>query len=378
MSIKNAISIEDLRKIAKQKLPRMVFDYIDGGADDEITLRRNHERYKDIELVWNSLQDISKIDCSAKVFGQDSRLPLLIAPTASSRLFSPKYGEKAVANAAHNKGLVYSISTIGSTSIEEISKLNQSPKLFQIYVWKDRGLVREIIARAKEAGFTGIILTVDVPVAGNRERDPRNKFSIPPKPSIEVAMQVLAKPQYLFDMAISGPITAANFTNINHNGGIIDFINSQFDRSVTWKDAEWMHNEWGGEFAIKGISTPKDAENCLKIGVNHIWISNHGGRQLDTSPATIDTLPAIAQKIAGRGQIIIDGGIRRGTDILKALALGANAVAIGRPYLYGLAAGGQKGVEKAIDILETELLRAMALCGITNLSQINSNLIFKK
>jgi L-lactate dehydrogenase (cytochrome) len=376
MSIKNAISIADLRILAKNRLPKMVFDYIDGGADDEITLARNVSRFRDRSLVWCALTDISVIDTNAKVMGAQSALPFFISPTASSRLFSPKGGEIAVAKAAEKFGIPYSISTIGSTSIEDVAAATKGPKFFQIYVWKDRGVVKDIIARVKAAGFDGIILTVDVPVAGNRERDPRNKFTIPPKPNLSVAMQMLSRPAYLLDMVSSGKIDAANFKHIKTDGGgIIEFINNQFDRTVTWKDAEWMRKEWGGKFAIKGIATAKDAQNCLDIGTDAVWISNHGGRQLDTSPATIDTLPAIAEQVKGRAEIILDGGIRRGTDIVKALAMGATSVAIGRAYLYGLGAAGQVGVEKALEILQGELLRDMALCGAKNISEITRELV---
>lgn len=375
MNIHNAISINDLRNIAKSKLPKMVFDYIDGGADDEITLGRNVSRFSQYELYWRALCDISNIETSTKIMGKEAKLPFFISPTASSRLFAPRHGEIAVARAAQEFGIPYSISTIGSTSIEDIAAQIKGPKFFQIYVWKDRGLVREIIERVRAAKFDGIILTVDVPVAGNRERDPRNKFTIPPKPNLTVALQMLARPNYLFDMISTGKIEAANFREIKHDGGIIEFINNQFDKTVTWEDAEWIKQTWGGQFAIKGISTATDAKKCLEIGADAVWISNHGGRQLDTSRATIDTLPAIADAVAGRAEIILDGGIRRGTDIIKALALGATSVAIGRAYLYGLAAGGQKGVEKALSILETELRRNMALIGANNITKLTKELV---
>lgn len=369
------ISINDLRLAAKKRLPRMVFDYIDGGAEDEISLGRNVSRFREIELVWRSLVDISKIETLVEILGKKSELPFFISPTASSRLFSPRGGEIAVAMAAEKFGVPYSISTIGSTSIEDISKAYKGPKFFQMYVWKDRALIEEIIERAKAADFDAIILTVDVPVAGNRERDPRNAFTIPPKPNLKVISQVLPKPGYLLDMALSGKIEAANFKHIKHNGGIIDFINTQFDRSVTWKDVEWLKQKWGKKLAIKGIAMPEDAIRCVEHGADAVWVSNHGGRQLDTSPATIDLLPPIADAVAGKTEIIFDGGIRRGTDILKALAMGANSVALGRAYLYGLAAFGQKGVEKALAILKDELLRDMALVGARNIGEIDKSLL---
>jgi L-lactate dehydrogenase (cytochrome) len=370
------ISIADLREHARRRLPRMVFDYIDGGADDEITLGRNTARFRDYELLWSVLTDVSGIDTSANVFGQAVSTPIIIAPTASSRLFNPRAGERAVARAAHAHGLLYSVSTLASTSIEDIARETPGPKLFQIYVWKDRGLVREILQRAKAAGFVGIVLTVDTPVAGNRERDPRNHFSIPPQVSLHTATQALARPGYLFDLTTTPSIRAENFAHIAGGvGSIVDFINTQFDRTITWRDAAWMREQWDGAFAIKGVGRPSDATQCIDIGADAVWVSNHGGRQLDTAPATIDLLRPIADALDGRGQIILDGGIRRGSDIAKALALGASAVAIGRPYLWGLAAFGETGVSRALDILTSELQRTMALLGRTRIAALGPDII---
>jgi len=369
-------SIADLRDHARRRLPRMVFDYVDGGADDEITLRRNTARFLDYELLWDVLRDVSSIDTSANVMGLAVSAPIIIAPTASSRLFNPHAGERAVARAAHAHDLLYSVSTLASTSLEEIAQETPGPKLFQVYVWKDRGLVREILQRAKAAGFVGIVLTVDTPVAGNRERDPRNHFSIPPKVNIHTAAQALARPGYLFDLTTTPPIRAENFAHIAGGvGSIVDFINTQFDRTVTWRDAAWMREQWDGAFAIKGVGRPSDAAQCIDIGADAVWVSNHGGRQLDTAPATIDLLEPIADAVAGRGQIILDGGVRRGSDIAKALALGANAVAIGRPYLWGLAALGEAGVNRALDILTIELKRTMALLGRTSIGALGPDII---
>lgn len=370
------VSIADLREHARRRLPRMVFDYIDGGADDEITLRRNTERFLDHELLWDVLRDVSTIDTSANVLGQAVSAPIIMAPTASSRLFNPRAGERAVARAAHTHGLLYSVSTLASTSIETIAQETPGPKVFQIYVWKDRGLVREILQRAKAAGFVAIVLTVDTPVAGNRERDPRNHFSIPPKVSAHTAAQALVRPGYLFDLATTPPIRAENFAHIAGGvGSIVDFINTQFDRTVTWRDAAWMREQWDGAFAIKGVGRPSDAAQCIDLGADAVWVSNHGGRQLDTAPATIDLLKPIADAVAGRGQIILDGGIRRGSDIAKALALGANAVAIGRPYLWGLAALGEAGVNRALDILTSELQRTMALLGRSRIAALGPDIV---
>ncbi len=377
-SIARARNIADLRRMARERLPRMVFDYIDGGADDEVTLARNVSRFRDIELVWEALKDVDKIDTSTTIMGAPSASPFFISPTATSRLFHPRAGELAVARAAHAAGVPYTCSTLASASVEEIAAVNPGPKWFQVYVWRDRELVKEVLARAKAAGFSAIILTVDVPVVGNRERDGANDFTVPPKVTWRTATQALAAPGYLWDLATTSEIRPANFTHIRMNTGLIDFINAQFDRAVTWDDVRWLRETWDGKLAIKGIATPEDAQRCVGIGADAVWVSNHGGRQLDTAPASIDTLPAIADAVAGKVEIILDGGVRRGSDVVKALALGANAVAIGRAYLYGLAAGGEAGVRRALDIIDSEVRRTMALCGRTQLSALSRDLIFRR
>ena len=377
-SIARARNIADLRRMARERLPRMVFDYIDGGADDEVTLARNVSRFRDIELIWEALKDVDKIDTSTAIMGAPSASPFFISPTATSRLFHPRAGELAVARAAHAAGVPYTCSTLASASVEEIAAVNPGPKWFQVYVWRDRELVKEVLARAKAAGFSAIILTVDVPVVGNRERDGANDFTVPPKVTWRTATQALAAPGYLWDLATTSEIRPANFTHIRMNTGLIDFINAQFDRAVTWDDVRWLRETWDGKLAIKGIATPEDAQRCVSIGADAVWVSNHGGRQLDTAPASIDTLPAIADAVAGKVEIILDGGVRRGSDVVKALALGANAVAIGRAYLYGLAAGGEAGVRRALDIIDSEVRRTMALCGRTQLSALSRDLIFRR
>jgi L-lactate dehydrogenase (cytochrome) len=377
-SLSQARNIADLRKLARRRLPRMVFDYIDGGADDEVAMKRNEARFRDIEMVWDTLVDVSAIDTSTTIMGAPSRLPFLISPTASSRMFHPRGGERAVARAAQTAGVIYACSTIASTTVEDITRVNSGPKWFQVYVWKDRGLVAEMLARAKAAGFTGVVLTVDLPVAGNRERDYRNGFTIPPKINARTASQVLKRPGYLWDVATTPRIGPANFAQLDIDGPLLDFINAQFDRSVTWEDARWLRETWGGPFAIKGVSTPDDARRTVSIGANAVWVSNHGGRQLGNAPATIDTLPGIADAVRGDAQIIFDGGVRRGSDIAAALALGANAVALGRAYHWGLAAGGEAGVLRALTILEEELVRTMTLLGRPTIAGLTRDLIFKR
>jgi L-lactate dehydrogenase (cytochrome) len=367
-----AFNIADLRKVAQRRLPRMVFDYMDGGADDECTLRANVQRFRQYELTSDVLCNISTISTATTVLGSPAQLPFVICPTATSRLFHPQGGERAVARAAHAAGVIYSSSALATTSFEDIAAVNPGPKWFQLYAWKDRGLMREMLTRAKAAGFTAAILTVDVPVAGNRERDRRNDFTVPPRVTLRTALQALARPGYLWKLwstpALRPEIVGDALPAID--GSIIDYINRQFDHALTWKDIVWMIDAWGGEFAIKGIASEADARRCVEVGATGVWVSNHGGRQLDTASATIDVLEAIVQAVGDSAEVILDGGIRRGTDILKALALGARAVGIGRAYLYGLAAAGQAGVERAITLLAEELRRDLALMGCADVKSI--------
>lgn len=376
--IENAHNIAALRREARRRLPRMVFDYIDGGADDEITLGANNRRFCDYELLFKSLVDISGIDTSTTVMGDAASAPIIVTPTAVQRLFHPREGEAAVARAAKKAGLIHCLSTLASTTIEDIARFNDGPKWFQVYVWKDRALVEQALERARAAGFTGLILTVDVPVAGNRERDLVNAFSVPPEINAKTVSQVLARPGYLWDIATTSKISTANWVDLEtRDMGIAEFLDTQFDRTVTWEDAKWMKEVWGGPFAIKGICRADDARRCVDAGADAVWISNHGGRQLDTAPATIDTLADVVAAVSDQAEVILDGGIRRGTDIVKAVALGAKAVAVGRPYLYGLGAGGEAGVTRALDILTSALRRDMALTGVTRLDDLSPDFVRK-
>jgi L-lactate dehydrogenase (cytochrome) len=370
-SLARAFNIAALRTAARERLPRMVFDYIDGGAEDECTLRANCARFGDYALTWDVLCDIHHISTATSVLGAQTSLPFFICPTAASRLFHPVGGERAVARAAASAGIIYSASALATTRFEDIAAVNSGPKWFQLYAWKDRGLMREMLVRAKAAGFTAAILTVDVPVAGNRERDLYNGFTVPPRVNARTVLQVLPRPGYLWKLwttAAVRPEIVADVMPID--GSLVEFLNRQLDHTLTWKDIDWMIDAWAGEFAIKGIATVADAHRCVAAGATGVWISNHGGRQLDGAPATIDLLEPIAQAVGDRAAVILDGGIRRGTDIIKALALGARAVGIGRAYLYGLAAAGEAGVVRAIAILAEELRRDMALMGCADLKSI--------
>jgi len=370
-SLSRAFNIAELRAMARARLPRMVFDYIDGGADDEHTLRANVGRFADYALTWDVLRDISTISTATTVMGAATKLPFFICPTAASRLFHPVGGERAVARAAHAAGIIYSASALATTRFEDIAAVNPGPKWFQLYAWKDRGLMREMLVRAKAAGFSAAILTVDVPVAGNRERDLFNGFTVPPRVTARTALQALVRPGYLWKLWSTPPVQPEIVADVMPiDGTLVDFLNRQLDHTLAWKDIVWMIDAWAGEFAIKGIASPADAQRCVAAGATGVWVSNHGGRQLDTAPATIDVLEPIVQAVADRAAVILDGGIRRGTDIIKALALGARAVGIGRAYLYGLAAAGEAGVARAIAVLAGELRRDLALMGCTDLKSI--------
>jgi L-lactate dehydrogenase (cytochrome) len=375
-SLSRAFNISDLRGLARARLPRMVFDYIDGGADDERTLRANVERFGEYELTWEVLSDISTISTATTVMGAAAKLPFFICPTAASRLFHPVGGERAVARAAHAAGVIYSASALATTRFEDIAAVNPGPKWFQLYAWKDRGLLREMLVRAKAAGFSAAILTVDVPVAGNRERDLYNEFTVPPRVTPRTALQALARPGYLWKLWSTPAVRPEIVADVMPiDGSLVEFLNRQLDHTLTWKDIVWMIDAWAGEFAIKGIGTVADAERCLSAGATGVWVSNHGGRQLDSAPATIDVLEPIVQAVGDRATVVLDGGIRRGTDIIKALALGARAVGIGRAYLYGLAAAGEAGVARAIAVLAEELRRDLALMGCADLKSIRRDCV---
>lgn len=377
--VERAYNIAELRKLAKKRLPAPMFHYIDGGADDEWTLRRNTTAFDDYEFRPRCLVDVATIDTSATVFGEKIEWPFFCSPTALSRLFHYE-GERAVVRAAEASGTLYSLSSFSSLSIEEVAKLSDIPKAFQVYVLKDRGLTREFLERAREAGFKALQLTVDVAVSGNRERDIVTGMTVPPKLKLMSLIDIAMHPAWVYRHLTSPKIDMAN---VAHNpppgsdklGGIIQYLNNQLDRSVTWDDAEWMISEWGGPFAIKGVMTGEDAKRARKVGASAVMLSNHGGRQLDFSPAPFDVLREVADEVGGELEIILDGGVRRGVHILKALALGATVCSAGRPYLYGLGAGGEAGATKALSILRSELERDMALIGAAKLADIDERLL---
>lgn len=369
-------NLADLRRAARWRVPAPMFHYMDGAADDEVTLARNQSAFDELELLPRNLIDITHIDPSTTVLGQSVSFPLLCAPTGMSRLFHWE-GELAVARAAARAGTVYSLSTVGTHSIEEVAAACTGPKWFQIYVFKDRGLVTEFIARCRAAQYQALCLTIDLPLTGNRERDLRTGMTVPPALTLKSWLSFFLHPLWSLCHLSSPPFTLANVAHRVRTGEDVQtlqaYIGSQFDRSVTWDDARVMVEQWNGPFAVKGILTADDARRAVDIGATAIIVSNHGGRQLDHVPAPIEVLPEIVDAVDGRAEVIVDGGIRRGTDILKALALGARACMTGRGYLFGLGAAGEAGVDRALSLLKAEFVRDMALLGVRNVKEITTD-----
>lgn len=382
MGINRCFNIMDFRHIAKRKLPAPVFHYIDGGADDEWSLRRNTEAFDDYELQPAHLSDVSNLQTQTTLLGRTIDWPLMIAPTGASRLFHAG-GEPAVVNAAGKSGIPYSLSTVGTTTIEDVGAIGDHPKIFQIYVFKDRGMTKAFIERCKQSDYTALCLTVDTPVAGNRERDYVYGMMATAKPALASVPSMLRHPGWLYRAVVRKDMELVNITQGEDtqkftDTSVMDFIDSQFDRSLTWKDVEWLATEWGGPLIIKGVQTVEDCRNAADSGATAVMLSNHGGRQLEGTPAPVDCIADVADALRDRLEIICDGGIRRGTHVVKALALGANACSIGRAYLYSLAAGGQAGVERGLGLLQAEVERTMALVGCDSIEKLDSRYVKKR
>ena len=382
MSLKNCYNFEDFRKLAKKKLPAPIFHYIDGGADDETTLKRNTNSFDDCDLIPNILRSVGEPDLSTTVFGRKIDMPIFLSPTAMQSLYHPD-GDKASARAAEKFGTMYSMSTMASFSIEEIANISSGPKLFQLYIHKDKSFTDDLIDRCKRANFDGLCLTVDTLVAGNRERDHRTGFTTPPKFTLESIMNFAMRPGWLFRYFTNKKFELANIKHKTDKGtnitkSVIDYVNEQYDPQMNWEDAEYCIKKWDGPFALKGVMSVEDAKRAVDIGCTAIIISNHGGRQLDGSRTPFDQLKAISDAVGDKIEIILDGGVRRGTHILKALSLGATACSGGRLYLYALAASGQIGVEKALSNLRNEIERDMKLMGVSSIDQLSrKNLKFR-
>jgi L-lactate dehydrogenase (cytochrome) len=374
-----AASVEDLRAIARRRLPRGVFDYIDGAAEDEITLAANSDAYRRIRFRPRVLRDVREVDPSTTLLGRPLPIPLVLAPTGFTRI-ADSAGELAVARAAARAGLPYALSTLSTRSIEEVAAVSTGPKWFQVYVWRDRDLVREMVERAAAAGYEALLLTVDTPVLGRRERDVRNGFTLPPQLGLGTILDGILHPEWTWDFVRAEPIRFANVVGREVGDGaapvaLAEYIGSQFDPGLSWRDVDWFRSIWRGPLVIKGIQTVADARLAADAGVAAIALSNHGGRQLDGAPAPLELVPAIADVVGDRVEIICDGGVRRGSDVVKAVALGARACMAGRAYLYGLGAAGERGVDHVLRLLATDMRRTMALVGCRTIADLSRDYV---
>lgn len=348
-------NIDDFQRLARDRMTPAAYDYYAGGANDEITLRDNREAFGRIKLQYRVLRDVSRRDISTTLLGHRLQMPVIIAPSAFHKLAHPD-GELATVRAAGAAGTIMIVSTLSTTPLEAVAAAAAGPVWFQLYVYKDRGITAELVRRAQAAGCSALVLTVDAPVIGRREKDVRNRFMLPNGVKAENLLPGGASSDLL-------------------DSGLAHAISELFDQSLNWRDVAWLSTLTEMPVLIKGIVHPEDARLAVEHGAAGVIVSNHGGRQLDTAPATIDVLPQIAEAVDGRLPIVLDGGIRRGTDVIKALALGARAVAIGRPALWGLAVGGQRGVEQVLEILRYEIDVALGLCGFTALDQLRPDLV---
>ena len=382
MNLGKCHNFSDFRTLAKKRLPGPIFHYIDGAADDEVTYKRNSQSFNDVDLVPNVLAGVEKVDMSTKIMGQELSMPFYCAPTALQRLFHHE-GERAVAQAASSSCTMFWVSSLATVTVEDIAKISTGPKMFQFYFHKDRGLNDALLERAKAANFNVLALTVDTITGGNRERDLRTGFTSPPKLTLESILSFASHPMWAwnfftkekFDMPhLSGHVTAG--TNLAVSVG--DYFSTMLDQSMNWSDAEKLCQQWNGQFALKGIMSVEDAKRAVDIGCTGIMVSNHGGRQLDGSRAPFDQLAEICDAVGDQIDVVCEGGIQRGTHILKALSVGAKCCSIGRYYLYALAAAGQAGVERALNQLAVEVERDMKLMGATKVDQLSrSNIRFR-
>jgi L-lactate dehydrogenase (cytochrome) len=374
-----AASVEDLRRIARRRLPGGVFDYIDGAAEDERTLAANEKAFASTFFRPRVLRGIDKVELSATLLGRPLSYPLALSPTGFTRIADPQ-GELAVARAAAAVGLPYTLSTLSTRSIEEVRAVSEGRLWFQVYVWRDRGLVKEMIERAAAARYEALVLTVDTAVLGRRERDVRRGFSLPPTIGPGTLIDGALHPGWTWSFVRAEPIRFANVVGRDVGDGaspvtLSDYVNSQFDPSLSWSDVEWLRSVWDGPVIVKGIQTVADAVLAVEAGVEAIALSNHGGRQLDGAPAVFDLVAPVADAVGGRTEILCDGGIRRGSDIVKALAAGASAAMAGRAYLYALGAAGERGVERVLEWFRADMVRTMSLLGVGRIEDLDRDLL---
>ena len=374
--LKKVVNLAEMRLLSRKRVPKAVFDYVDGGANDELAYARSQEIYSRVEFKAKVLRDVSKIDLTANIVGQISALPIIFAPTGYTRMMHYQ-GEVMVAKVCEENNLVYNLSTMGTTSSKEIGdQVSNVRRWFQLYLWRDRSQSLKFIEEAQIAGFEGLMLTVDTAVGGIKWRDMRNGLTVPPKIGLKTFFDMALKPKWWFNLLTTAPLEFATFRNFNKP--LSEIAAKVFDPAVTFEDVKWLRSVWKGKLIIKGIQTVSDAVELKNIGVDAIVLSNHGGRQLDRSVVPLELLPQVRSAFGAKGngpQIFIDGAIMSGADVLAAIALGADAVLIGRAYLYGAMAAGKKGVEKVVEMLRFEMETAMKLLGAKDLSELNPDFV---
>lgn len=363
-----ATSIGDLRLLARKRAPRAVFDYTDGAAEDEVSLRRAREVWASVEFAPTVLRDVSRVDTGRTILGHRSALPFALAPTGFTRMMHTE-GERAVAAVAARAGIPYALSTMGSTTIEGVAEAGRGGRhWFQLYLWRDRSVARELVSRAGAAGFDTLVLTVDTPVGGNRRRDTRNGLSIPPALSLRTFLDGARHPRWWFDLVTTEPLA---FESLAAGGGTpFEVINRVFDPALTLDDVAWLRENWSGTLVIKGVQSVTDARRVVDAGADAVLLSNHGGRQLDRAPVPIELVEPVVQELGDDAEVLVDTGIMHGGDVVAAVALGARAALVGRAYLYGLMAGGEAGVQRAVEILRAEVERTMQLLGVTRVDDL--------
>ena len=386
--LNKAANIDDLRVISKRRLPSGVFDYIDGAAEDERTLKQNVSSFGNYHFKPRVLRDVSNVDSSTRILGNSVPLPLIFSPTGFTRIAHPD-GELAVSRSATNMGIPFALSTLATRSIEEVGQATKAivgesshkPRnWFQVYVWKDRALLKDLLLRAKDSEFEAIVITVDTAVLGRRERDIRRGFTLPPKLGLGTVLDGIIHPAWTWGFLTNDPIRFANVVGKSDEDGstaitLADHVNAQFDQSLSWKDIEWFRANWEGKIVLKGIQTVADAQIAIEHEIDAIALSNHGGRQLDDAPSPLDLVEPVANAIGSQAEIYCDGGIRRGSDIVKAICLGANACMVGRPFLYGLGTAGEKGVDWVLEFFKDGMHRTMSLLGAKTFNDLTPELL---
>jgi len=374
--LKKVVNMAEMRNLAKKRVPKAVFDYVDGGANDELAYARSQEIYSKVEFKARVLRDVSKIDLNAEILDAKTSLPIIFAPTGYTRMMHYK-GEVMVAKVCQENNLIYNLSTMGTTSSKEIGEqVSGVRRWFQLYLWRDRDQSLKFIEEAKEAGFEGLMLTVDTAVGGIKWRDMRNGLTVPPKIGLKTFFDMALKPKWWFNLLTTAPLEFATFRNFNKP--LSEIAAKVFDPAVTFEDVKWLRSVWQGKLIIKGIQTVEDASELAKIGIDAIVLSNHGGRQLDRSVVPLELLPSVRAAIGTKGsgpQIYIDGAVMSGADVIAAIALGADAVLIGRAYLYGAMAAGEGGVKKVVELFRFEMETAMKLMGAKNLGELSPDFV---